>query len=80
MRSRILLSVFAISLILVLTSCGVVPNQPPIASFTATPASGVVPLEVYFNASNSYDSDGSITSYDWDFKDENTGTGKIVTH
>jgi len=80
MRSRMLLSVFAISLILVLASCGVVPNQSPIASFTASPTSGVVPLEVFFNASNSYDPDGTIMSYTWDFKDGNTGSGKVVNH
>ena len=55
-------------------------NQSPIASFTASPTSGVVPLEVSFNASNTSDSDGSIINYQWDFKDGNTGNGKIVNH
>jgi len=55
-------------------------NQSPIASFTATPASGVAPLEVYFNASNSYDSDGTIISYTWNFKDGNIGSGETINH
>lgn len=55
-------------------------NQSPTASFTADPTSGVVPLEVSFNGSNSSDSDGSITSYAWDFKDGETGNGETISH
>jgi len=55
-------------------------NQSPTASFTADPTSGVAPLEVFFNASNSSDSDGSITSYAWDFKDGETGNGETISH
>ena len=55
-------------------------NQSPTASFTATPTSGTAPLAVSFNASSSSDSDGSITSYAWDFKDGNTGTGQTINH
>jgi len=55
-------------------------NQSPTASFTANPTSGVAPLAVSFNASSSSDSDGSITSYAWDFKDGNTGTGETINH
>jgi len=82
MKSRVLLSILVIFLILALAGCGVVPplNQSPNTSFTAIPTSGVVPLEVSFNASSSYDPDGNILSYVWDFKDGNTGSGKIVNH
>ena len=55
-------------------------NQSPTASFTANPTSGVAPLEVSFNASNSSDSDGTIVSYAWDFKDGTIGNGKILNH
>jgi len=55
-------------------------NQSPTASFTADPTSGVAPLEVSFNASNSYDPDGSIISYAWDFKDGATGSGQTINH
>jgi len=82
MKSRVLLLVFAIFLILALVGCGVVPylNQAPVASFTAIPTSGVVPLEVFFDASVSYDPDGNIVSYAWDFKDGNTGSGETINH
>jgi len=56
------------------------PNQSPTASFTADPTSGVVPLEVAFDASSSSDSDGSIIIYAWDFKDGDTGTGVTINH
>jgi PKD repeat protein len=55
-------------------------NQSPVASFTASPTSGVAPLEVSFNASNSSDLDGTIVSYQWDFKDGSTGTGQTINH
>jgi len=55
-------------------------TQSPIASFTANPTSGVAPLEVSFNASSSSDSDGSIISYTWDFKDGDTGSGQTINH
>ncbi|WP_224484392.1 PKD domain-containing protein [Robertkochia aurantiaca] len=53
--------------------------SPPVASFTADPLSGTVPLEVSFDASASSD-DGSIVSYEWDFGDGNTGSGVTTLH
>ncbi len=44
-------------------------NQPPVAVAEATPVSGTAPLTVTFTGSNSYDSDGTISSYDWQFGD-----------
>jgi len=58
----------------------VTSNQSPIASFTANPTSGLAPLQVSLNASNSSDSDGSIVSYAWDFKDGDTGNGETINH
>lgn len=49
----------------------------PEASFTATPTSGEVPLVVTLDAS---DSTGDIESYEWDFDDGTTGSGKTITH
>jgi PKD repeat protein len=83
---------FLLNLVLIITmflvSCSgngvpttpITPNQSPTASFTANPTSGVSPLAVSFNASNSSDSDGTIVSYAWDFKDGNTGTGETINH
>jgi len=42
-------------------------NQPPVASFTYSPAAPVVKIPVEFDASASYDPDGNITRYKWDF-------------
>jgi len=36
--------------------------------------------EITFDGSNSYDTDGSIVSYEWDFGDGNTDSGAITTH
>jgi PKD repeat protein len=44
-------------------------NLPPIADLIADPLSGGAPLVVAFDASNSYDSDGSIMQFEWDFDD-----------
>lgn len=56
------------------------PNVRPIAAFTVDVTEGSAPLEVRFDASSSTDPDGNIVSYDWDFGDGNTGSGRIVTH
>lgn len=58
----------------------VISNQIPFANIIAYPTSGSIPLEVYFDGSNSYDLDGSIISYTWDFKDGNMGYGQTVYH
>ena len=87
MKRKCFLVVLFLTLALFLSGCngeGTTPsittNQSPTASFTATPTSGVAPLGVSFNASNSSDSDGSITSYTWDFKDRDTGNGETINH
>ncbi|MDQ3396695.1 MAG: PKD domain-containing protein [Deinococcota bacterium] len=69
--------------LLSVTACGGnagAPNQPPTASFTATPSEGAAPLEVLFDASASADPDGSITAYAWDFRDGNAGAGRTTRH
>jgi len=55
-------------------------NDSPTAAFTATPATGQVPLTVQFNASGSDDPDGTIDSYAWDFGDGDSGTGLTSSH
>jgi PKD repeat protein len=56
------------------------PPQPPTAAFTYSPSKPLVGQTVLFNASASYDPDGTIVSYSWDFGDGTTGSGKTVTH
>jgi uncharacterized repeat protein (TIGR02543 family) len=47
-------------------------NQPPVAVGTADPTSGLRPLLVNFGASGSYDPDGTIELYEWDFDGDGT--------
>jgi serine protease len=55
-------------------------NQPPTASFSISPASGVAPLQVSFDAGASSDNDGTLISYDWSFGDGQSGTGAVTNH
>jgi len=55
-------------------------GTPPVASFVASPTAGRAPLTVNFDASSSYDPDGTIVSYSWDFGDGSSGSGRIVPH
>jgi PKD repeat protein len=53
---------------------------PPMAIATAVPTSGNIPLNVAFDASASYDPDGTIASYSWDFGDGATAAGASAAH
>ena len=55
------------------------PNQPPVADPNG-PYAGTEGSSLTFDGSGSYDSDGSIVSYEWDFGDGNTGTGVNPAH
>jgi PKD repeat protein len=44
-----------------------IENEQTSASFVANPDSGEVPLTVEFDATSSFDPDGEIVSYEWDF-------------
>jgi len=55
-------------------------NEKPVASFTESAETIYTSEAIYFNASNSYDSDGYITSYFWDFGDGTNATGIVVEH
>src|ERR1043166_3696202 len=56
------------------------PNIVPTAVVSATPTSGTAPLTVSFNGSGSYDADGSIARYPWNFADGKTGRGATASH
>jgi len=56
--------------------------QPPIALFTYTPEYTVIDEAVTFNATSSYDRDGFIADYKWDFGDGNVASviDSAITH
>ena len=61
-------------------SDGVLPeNKPPVAHIEA-PTMGEVDVELSFSADMSYDEDGTIESYIWDFGDNVGGRGKNIQH
>jgi PKD repeat protein len=45
-------------------------NRPPVARFTYSPTSPLAGERVLFDASASYDPDGYITRYEWDFNND----------
>jgi serine protease len=54
-------------------------NSPPIAE-AGGPYSGIAGVEVTLDGSESYDSDGSIVLYDWNFGDGSTSSGATPEH
>jgi len=60
------------------TTIEVGENQPPTAAFTATPTSGLNPLTVEVDASDS-DDDGQLVAIDWDFGNGETASGETAS-
>ncbi|NIA09840.1 MAG: PKD domain-containing protein [Nitrospiraceae bacterium] len=57
-----------------------VKNAPPVANFSISTDSPTVNTAVKFDASGSYDPNGKVVSYHWEFGDGATGDGVKVTH
>ncbi len=55
-------------------------NDSPVAVALVSPAQALVGQTVSFDASQSYDNDGEITSYHWFFGDGYTSTDIKITH
>lgn len=56
-------------------------SLPPVAVIHAVPSTGVAPLSITFSAAGSYDPEGTLLTYRWDFGNTITATGSItVTH
>ncbi|MCD6468180.1 MAG: PKD domain-containing protein [Thermoplasmata archaeon] len=58
---------------------GPILNKKPVAD-VGGPYSGYVKEVIVFDGSDSYDPDGSIVSYEWDFGDGSTGSGEAPSH
>jgi PKD repeat protein len=54
-------------------------NQAPVADPNG-PYTGTEGVAIAYDGSDSYDPDGSIVTYEWDFGDGNTATGATPTH
>jgi PKD repeat protein len=54
-------------------------NAPPVSN-PAGPYTGTEGVAIAYDGSGSYDTDGNIVAYDWDFGDGNTATGAAPTH
>lgn len=55
-------------------------NAAPTANIAASTLGGTAPVTVSFDGSGSFDPDGSVTSYSWNFGDGTTATGATVSH
>ena len=62
------------------TSTKTVLNRPPVAILSESAETVNTGDTITFNATDSYDPDGTIVSYSWDFGDDTTATGVTVTH
>ena len=84
MRSKITLAI--IVLILTLGSAAKIQAEtppwplPPVAAIAARPIYVFTGETVYFDGLSSYDFDGEIVTYSWNFGDSQTGSGLYVTH
>jgi PKD repeat protein len=63
-----------------LVGCIYIANILPVASFTVDNPHVTSGDAVLFNASDSYDPDGTIASYFWDFDDGQTASTAIFPH
>ena len=69
------------ALIVILVGCLVACcNKAPISVLSADPTSGEAPLTVKFDGSESYDPDGNIGKFKWDFGDGSISNEQSIYH
>ncbi|RCV64106.1 PKD repeat-containing protein [Methanophagales archaeon] len=54
-------------------------NEPPVSD-PSGPYTGTEGVAIAYGGSDSYDPDGSIVAYEWEFGDGSTATGVVPTH
>ena len=62
------------------TATATTQTEPPVASNVPSVLGGPAPLEVSFDGSASFDPDGTIVSWSWEFGDGGTAAGPLVSH
>ena len=55
-------------------------NTPPVAAFSISPSPAYPRQTIRFDAGASYDPDGQVVSYAWDFGDGQTGHGILTSY
>jgi len=55
-------------------------NAPPVAAFSVAPSPAFPRQTIRLDAGASYDPDGQVVSYAWDFGDGRTGNGVLTSH
>ena len=75
----ILVIAIGIPVVIYATTIHEVPNEKPVAKISSQ-SIGYINLPMSFSASKSYDPDGHIAIYVWDFGDGSTSAGKYVNH
>lgn len=64
-----------------LSGCSSLLNRPPVAVIHASRThSSLAPMEVVFDGTSSYDPDGTVIFWEWDFGDGGKGKGPVVSH
>ena len=60
--------------------CFLIPNLLPIAEVEVNRTEGIAPLVVHFDGTGSFDPDGAIRRYEWDFGDGDEAVGAQIEH
>ncbi len=80
-RTRLYLLLGMLALVgLAITGCLGTTQSAPKAIFTASQLQEMIPFTASFDATLSYDPNGQIKSYLWDFGDGSSGNGPQVAH
>ncbi|OGF57693.1 MAG: hypothetical protein A2Z21_05450 [Candidatus Fraserbacteria bacterium RBG_16_55_9] len=89
MKEFLKLAIIGVIFVLLMSIQGIATSQPsaqtlmnqlPKAVFSYSPSSPMVGTSIFFDGSLSWDNDGSVKLYQWDFGDGTKGAGALYTH